>query len=281
MARRGDPNSRTLPVSKKHLTHNDAVVRVAAIRTVASLGGEAELPLLIDSLIAIPAADGPLRDRAEQAILAACRRADKGDQAVAMVMAALPDATSESKCSLIRMLGQLDGAQALAAVTAATGDEDTALSQAAFETLGASPNPQATDALLSLITEPPAPKLKSPAFMACLRRVVTGRAPHGQKTSLLKRLLTLDGRGRNASAALAELPWSPSIDSLRLAQSHLERQGLTEPAASAAVAIAQKLDMNDPKQRTAAIRVLKEVLQVTENHDTMIAATALIMQHGR
>jgi HEAT repeat protein len=267
-------------VSKKLLTHKDAVVRVAAIRTVAGLGGEAELPLLIESLIAIPATDGPPRDAAEQAILAACRRADKVERAVPTVIAALPDATSQARCSLIRVLGQLDAAETLAAVTAAAGDEDAAVSQAAFETLGTSPNPRATDALLTMIAEPPAPKLKNPAFMACLRRVVTGRVPHERKINMLQKLLNLDSHGRNASAALAELPWSPSIDSLRLAQSHLPKRGLTEPAASAAVAIAQKLDMNDPKQRAAAIGALQDVLKVTKNDDTIIAATALITQHG-
>jgi len=280
LTRRGDPNSKTLTASKKLLTHNDTAVRVAAIRTMASLGGESELPLLIESLVAIPATDGLPRDTIEQTVVAACRRADKIDRAVDIMLAALPDATSEAECSLIRVLGHLDGTEALTAVTAAVGDEDATVSQAAFETLGTSSNPRATDALLAMIAESPAKRLKNPAFTAGLRRVVTGRVPHEQKTSTLKKLLTLDGQGRNASTVIAELPWSPSIDSLRLAQSFLEKQGLTEPAASAAVAIAQKLDMNDSKQRTAAISVLKEVLKVTKNDDTRIAAMALIMQHG-
>jgi len=280
MSRRGDPNSKALSLAKKYLTHNNTVVRAAAIRTVASQGGENELVLLVESLVAIPAADGMPREATELAMMDVCRRADNVDRAVAMVLAALPDITSEAKCSLIRVLGQLDGAKALAAVTAAAGDEDKAVSQAAFESLGTSPNPRATDVLLTMIAEPSTPRLKNPAFTACLRRVVTGRIPHEQKTSMLEELLMLDGHGRNASAALAELPWSPSIDSLRLAQSYLERQGLTEPAASAAVAIAQKLDMNDSKQRMAALGVLKEVLKVTKNDDTSIAATVLIAQHG-
>jgi len=60
----------------------------------------------------------------------------------------------------------------------------------------------------------------------------------------------------------------------------LDKQGLTEPAAAAAVAIAQKLDMNDSKQRTAAIDVLKEVLAVTNSETTSADAQALITQHG-
>jgi hypothetical protein len=90
---------------------------------------------------------------------------------------------------------------------------------------------------------------------------------------MLKRLLTLDDRGRNASAALAELPWSPSLESLRLARSFLEKPGLTEPAASAAVSIAQKLDMNDRKQTTVAIDALQKVVEVSKNAKVSLGPT--------
>ena len=278
LARRGDPQS--LPVTKKYLTHKDAAVRAAAIRAVATLGGQRELPLLIESLLAIPADDDQPRAAAEQAVVTACRRVGNVDRAVAVVLTTLPDATPQAKCSLIGLLGQLGGAEALAAVTAATDDEDTSVSQAAFDALGTSPDPRAADALLAMIAEPPSPKLKTPALTACLRRVVTGRVPHEQQTAMLKTLLTLDGHGRSASAALAELQWSPSIDSLRLAQSYLDQQDLTESAAAVAVAIAQKLDMNDPKQRTAAIEVLEQVLDVAKNETTIADAKAWIAQHG-
>ncbi len=278
LARRGDPQ--TLRVIKKYLTHKDAVVRAAAIRAVATLGGQRELPLLIESLAAIPADDDLPRAAGEQAVVTACRRAGNVDQAAAIILTMLPDATPEASASLIRVLGQLGGAEALAAVAAAAGDEDAGASQAALEALGTSPDSQATDVLLAMIAESPDSKINNAARMACLRRVVIGWVPRGQKTSMLMRLLVLDGRGRAASAALAELQWSPSIDSLRLAQSCLDKQGLTEPAAAVAVAITQKLDMNDSKQRTAALDVLKEVLAVTNSKTTSADAQALITQHG-
>jgi hypothetical protein len=276
---RGDPNSRTLPVAKRYLTHKDAAVRVSAIRAVARLGGARELPLLVKSLVAMPATDGLPRDAAEEAVVAACRQAENAEQAAAIVLTALPNVTSEAKCSLIRVLGQLDGAEALAAVTAAASAEDKSVSQTAFETLGTSPHPKTTDVLLAMIAEPPARKLKNPAFMACLRRVVTGRVPSEQKYSMLEKLLALDRQGRNVSAVLAELPWSPSVDSLRLAESYLDKQGLAEPAAQSAVAIAQNLAMSDPQQKTAAVDVLKKVLEVAKNENTILAAKALLMQH--
>jgi len=278
LALRGDPKA--LRVIKKYLTHKDVVVRVAAIRAVAALGGERELPLLIESLVAQSTSDDGPPAAAEDAIVGACRLVDDVDRAVAAVLAALPDATPEAKCSLLRVLGQLGGAKTLAAVTAATGDEDASVSQAAIDALGTVPDPQATDSLLAMIAEPPTPKLKNSAYTACLRRVVTGRVPHRQKTAVLEKLLALDPRGRNASAALAELSWSPSVVSLKLVQSYLDQQGLADTAASAAVAIAQKLDMNDPKQRTAAVKVLKQVLDVAKNETTIAAAKEIIARHS-
>jgi hypothetical protein len=276
LALRGDPNARTLRVVKKRLKHDDDSVRAAAIRTVAAVGSGRELPSLIESLVAMPTSDSSRRAAAEQAIVAACRHADNADQAATIVLKTLPDTTPEAKCSLIRVLGQLDGTQALSAVTAAVADEDPDVSKAAFDTLGTSPNPNATDVLLVMIAEPPDKKLKNPAFTACLRRVVTGRVPDEQRYNMLKKLLTLDDRGRNASAVLAELPWSPSLDALRLAQSHLDKPGLAEPAAQSAVAIAQHLDMDDPEQKAAVVDVLRKVLEVTKNENTILAAQTLV-----
>jgi len=69
VSRRGDPNSNALSLSREYLTHNDAVARIAAIRAVTSLGSENELPLLLESLVAIPATDGLPRDTIEQAVV--------------------------------------------------------------------------------------------------------------------------------------------------------------------------------------------------------------------
>ena len=57
---------------------------------------------------------------------------DNADQAVAIILKSLPAATPDARCSLIRVLGQLGGAEALAAVTAATGDADTDVREAAW-----------------------------------------------------------------------------------------------------------------------------------------------------
>lgn len=278
LALRGDP--KTLGVIRKYLVHKDAVVCVAAIRAVAALGDRTDLPVLIASLIEMQAKDDAPRAAAEEAIVAAFRRLDDADRTLGICLAVFRSSTPEAKLGLVGFFGSLGGARPLAAVTTAAGDEDADVSRAAIDALATSPDSRATDALLALIADPPTPKLKNPALTACLRRVVTGRVPRQQKTAVLGKLLALDGRGRSASAALAELPWSPSIASLKLAQSYLGRQGLTDAAASAAVAIAQKLDISDPQQRTAAVEVLKQVLDVAKNENTIADAKAWITRHG-
>jgi len=276
LAARGDPKN--LTVLRKHLKHEDEAVRAAAIDGIGVLGGEKELPLLIGLLVT---AEGEQeRAAAENALVTTCRNGKNVEKSISPVLAALPEGTTPARCSLIRVLGQVGGARALAAVSAATGDEDAEVSKTSLDALSTSPDPKATDVLMALAENPPSPKLKSPAVTACLRRVIIEPVSAGQKTDFLKKLLVLDERGRNARNVLSELPWSPSIDSLRLAQSCLHRKGLIEPAAAAAVAIAERMNMSDQKQRDAAVEVLKEVLEATKDENTTALAKALIVKHG-
>ncbi len=64
-------------------------------------------------------------------------------------------------------------------------------------------------------------------------------------------------------------------------QTYLTKKGMTETAATTAVAIAQKLELNDTKQRLAAIEVVKEVVKLTTKEDTSEAAHAFLRKHER
>ena len=277
LARRGD--LKMLPVVKKHLKHKDQLVQAAAFRAVSNLAGEKEIPLLTASLI--EAEDDSQRAVVEQAVVTSCRHAKNVDRAVTPVLEALEKASETPRCTLIHALGQVGGGKALTAVAAATNDENATLRKAAFDALATSPDPKATDILLKFAENASDAKKKNPALTGLLRRAITEQVPQGQKLGFLKRLIVLDGHGRIASTALSELRWSPSVDSLRLAQSCLDKERLAEPAAATAVAIAQGMDMGDKKQRDAAIQALKEVLGVTNNDTTSTDAKAFIAQHGQ
>jgi hypothetical protein len=162
-------------------------------------------------------------------------------------------------------------------VAARAAGKDAEAAKAAMDALGTSPDPKATEILMTLATDPTNRRVQDAAITACLRRVITGRIPAGKKMEFLKKLSALDERGRNAKTLLSELPWSPSVDALGLARSYLDRKGLSEPAAMAVVAVAERLD---PKHRVTAIDALRAALVVTKNEDTTERVKALITRLG-
>ena len=281
LARRGD--AKMLSVVKKYLKHEAEVVRVAAIEAVSALGGEGVLALLVDFLV--KAQSEQERGAIEKAVVTACRSARDVEESTARVLAVFRKAAKTARCSLMRVLGQLGGAKALAAAAKATGDENADVRKTALEVLATSPDPKATDVLLALAEKAPRGRGKTDITSACLRRVITGRVPSPQRLSVLDQIVALGGRGASSPAALDELPWSPSVGSLRMARSWMRKRdkrygNTSEYAAKAAVAIAQGMDMSDRKQRRAAIEALEEVLSVTKDEKTTAAAKAFIAQYG-
>jgi len=279
LARRGD--KKMLPVMKKHLKHDEEIVRAAAAEGAAAIGGAKAIGVLVDFLVK---AEGP-RERisAEKAVVAACRNA-------APVLAAL-DKTKDNEaahCSLIRVLGQIGGAKALAAVADAAADDKNAnICKIAADVLASSPDPKATDVLLALGEKIRRGRSRSNIISACLRRVINGRTPAGGKLGLLAKIAELDGRGFGARTALEELAWSPSPASLTMARSWMAKKdkkrygNINEYAARAAVAIAQRMNVSDRKQRTAAVKAVKEALAITKHEETTAAAKAFIAKHDK
>jgi len=281
LGRRGD--AKVLPVVRKYLKHEKQVVRVAAIKAVAASGSKEVLRSLRDILAR---AEGEQERRAiEEAVLAACRSIKSIEKSTGPVLAAVRDAPEAARCSLIRVLGQLGGAKALATVAAAVGNGSASVRETALEALATSPDQKATDVLLALAEKASRGRRKTGLLSACLRRVVTGRVPSQQRLRVLDNVVALGGSGSTSRTALDELPWLPSAGSLRMARSWMhkrdQRYGNTsEHAAKVAVAIAQGMDMNDREQRQAAIEALKEVLSVAKDEKTTDAAKAFIAQYG-
>jgi len=281
LARRGD--AKMFPVVKKYLKHEERVVRIAAIKAASASGSKKVLRSLGDILAR---AEGERERRAiEEAVVTACRSTRNIEKSTERVLAAVPDAPEAARCSVIRVLGRLGGAKALAAAATATGDESASVRETALEVLATSPDRKATDVLLALAEEAPRGRRKTEVLSACLRRVVTGRVPSQRRLGVLDQVVALGGRGSTSRTALDELPWSPSAGSLAMARSWMRKRdkrygNTSEHAAKVAVAIAQGMDMNDRRQRRTAIEALKEVLSVAKDEKTTAAAKAFIAQYG-
>ncbi len=255
----------------------DALARLQA--AVGRSDSEKTTAQLVDHLS--KADSKQLRQAAERSLVAACRRSKDAKQSVEPVIAAMADTDETTRVSLLSVLGRIGGSKALACITGAAGDDDPRVARAAFEALGTSPDPKATLALLGFADDGADRRLKGQALEACLRRVVNERAPSDKGLGLLARIMTLDGSGRVTRMALAELPWSPSIAALRLAQSRLAEKGLGEPAAQSCLGIIQAMNLKDAKQRRAAAAAVKEVVKVTKDEQTATAARQLLSKLGQ
>ena len=281
LARRGD--AKMLPLAAGFLKHAEPAVRLAAIEAVGALGGRKALGLLLDTLGNAEADQE--RASAVDAVVVACRSGGNVDRAAAAVMAALPKATDTARCSLIRVLGQLGSASALAAAAAEIGSENADVRKAALDVLATSPDAKATDVLLARAEKARRGRAKSDLLSACLRRVVLGRAPTQQGPKVLGRIVVLGEHGGPTRSVLEELVWQPWAGALPLARSCMKKgdkrpRGIADYAAKAAVAIAEGMDMTDQTQRQAAVEAVREALAVAKDEKTTAAAKAFIAKHG-
>ena len=115
-----------------------------------------------------------------------------------------------------------------------------------------------------------------------------GRVPGKDTLPSLKQIMDLADNSSAAMQTLTELEWMPSLDALRLAQSWMEKKGegkraaaIIEPAAKAVVAVSRAMDMSDPKQKTEAVKAVKEALTLIEDETTIAAANEFIRKHGK
>jgi len=283
LAQRGDPD--VLPETAVYLESEHESVRVAAIECAAALGGGMDIPGLIKML------DRELtqKERAAvtSAIAALCRKADDRGRGPGLVVAAIPGAGQAARDSLVRTLGRIGGAGSLEAVIALIGDKNRTTRRAAADALAASEDPAITGRLLAAAKKTEDRRRRSEIAQVCLRRVITGRVPAKEKLPSLRRIMDLAGGDSVAVSALTELEWMPSPDALHLARSWMEKKGegkktaaIIEAAARAVVGVSRAMDMSDPKQKTQAVKAVKEALQLTKDEATIKAADEFIGKHG-
>jgi len=126
-------SSALLPTLYAHVNDPDEAARVAVVKALGRLAPTADLPRVVDALV--KARGDAMRTAAEEAVcLVATRIADR-DQRTAPVIAAMSDAPAPVQVSLIRVLGQLQGDAALAALRKSSRSEDKAVKAAAAEAL--------------------------------------------------------------------------------------------------------------------------------------------------
>ena len=144
LADRNAPGGAALLVTR--LQDPDATVRKESLKALAKLGGEQELPAVLDLLLKTDA----LRDAAENAAAAICARIEEANKTAEAVLAGFQGAGAPARCALLRLLGVNEGEKALAALGGAVQDASPEIRDTAIRTLANWRDPRAAEVLFNV-----------------------------------------------------------------------------------------------------------------------------------
>lgn len=271
----------TIVAIRKHARSRDRAVRLAAIETLSALGSKKVLRSLGEYLAACE--DDAERAVIERNAVVACHSVRGFKKGAGLVVAALPKAAGPVRNSMLRVLGRVGGDEVLAALAAIADDEDREVRKAALDVLATTHDAKATEVLLTRAEKAGRGRAKGELIAACLRRVIIGRVGSQQRLATLDRIIAVGGNSGTSRTALDELPWTPSVNSLRMARSWMAKRdkgfaNTSEYAAKVVVAILQNMKMGRAANRELAKAALLEVLKTAKGEATLAAAKKLFSE---
>jgi HEAT repeat protein len=174
----------------------DTAVRLAAIRLVGRLGGEADVPTLVTAL----AGDGPMPAAARRALVEL-----SGSGAAAAIRVAAGSGAASSRAALLDLLAERRDRAALPTLVAAAGDGDALVRQAAIRGLAAFGGPGEIPALVALIETSSGEERKA-VELAIVRVCTANRDAAAAATVLLSTYESeTEPTGRSLLPALARI----------------------------------------------------------------------------
>jgi HEAT repeat protein len=222
-----------VPDIEKLLGDPAGQVRVAAIESLALLGGDTARRALLDA--ASRSDDEDMR-RASLVGLGMTR----DPEALEALLSAAGAADAMTRLIAVSALSTFDAPEVVAALAKATEDSEDAVRTAALGCLGSRPGAEATSALIRLLEATPAPERLIPALASPVEGRISGivSALHGADERLANRLVSVLGRmgtpeattaliemmathppvvRKNAAATLAALGTNEAVETLRRA----------------------------------------------------------------
>ena len=255
----------------------DQSIRLAALKTLAQLGGSAEIPALLARLTA--AEDREDRDAAERALSAVGARAPDPDACARKILAQLAQAQPKPKVALLRVLVAVGGGEALQAVRAAVDDPNADVHAAAIRALGAW---NTTDAAPFLLEMAKASKDTKDQLL-CLRSSIglagNRRLPVDQRLAICEQGERLIKRDEERKLLLGTLGGITHPKALALAMPYVDRAETREEACVAIVSVSERLMRGRKGARENAKKVaapLRKVAEATSNADLAARAKKLL-----
>ncbi|MBW7905518.1 MAG: HEAT repeat domain-containing protein [Phycisphaerae bacterium] len=227
-----------LPVILDAARQTDPSVRVAAIRAVGVLGGDNEVPPLLE-LLAATTSDAE-RTALEESLSALCRRsADRSERVAALLSAQAPDDRFEG--SLVRVLGRLGGPEAWARVRAALDDKRAELRASALDALAVWPSPDAAPDIIALAQQREDMREHVGLLRAAARLIGDDRGDAARRIGLLSDALRAARRvdeKRLLLSRLGQIADAAAFDALKPSLADAETRA---EAAAAVLSVAEAL----------------------------------------
>ena len=228
-------------------------VRVEARKALRQLARPGDLPALIGLLT--PPATELDRETAEGAVAALASRTADQDAACAALLAALPGASLEARCALLRVLAQVPNPRSLDALRAAIKDTDAAVQDVAVRGLADWPDAAALPDLLALARTASSLTHRGLALRGFIRlAALPAQRPPEQTVKLLGEAFALASAADEKKAVLAALAGLAHVSALELATNCLADSAVEVEAAHAVVRLARKLQATEAERAGAAVQ---------------------------
>jgi HEAT repeat protein len=222
------------------LTAKDKGVRRAAAKTLGAIGSPAQLPRLIDGLLA---SDSKSEQSAlGKTVTAIGRRIPDAEKRAAAVLTALGRAGAPQKPVLVAFLGKLGGSKALKEAVAASKSADSTLRDAAVRALASWTDMAAFDALLTIAGDGGSVTHKVLAVRGCVRLLGEAELPGPEKLRRFDDVLAAAGRPDEKKLVISGVAAVGGRKALAWIERHLDDPALSKEAAAAVAQVAAPAD---------------------------------------
>ncbi|MEA3367289.1 MAG: HEAT repeat domain-containing protein [Planctomycetota bacterium] len=249
-----------VPAMLKAARDKDGDVRASAIKGLEAAAGADELPELVGLLTR--AEDGSERGALEKALAAAIARTEETEACAAPLVAGLAKANADAKSRLLRLLGRVGGAKALAAVRGAIRDASADVATAAVRALAGWPDASPAPDLLKVIQTSDDRTRKALAFRGYVQMANMPGVGGDEATRMYKRALALAATPAEKKSVLAGLAGSHVPEALGIVKGLLADTAVKAEAELALVQVAGNVRDADPAAARAA---LEQAVKATKN----------------
>jgi hypothetical protein len=243
---------------------DDPLLRRAAMRGLATLGGSAEVGGMAAGFLA--AADGSERSDAERAILAVCVKGSEAKPAAAALLDAYRAADADAQEKLLPLLARVGGTDVLGIVDGLVADSDPSRRRRGLTALSRWPDAAVADRLVELIAAAP-DEAERRLLVGGLIRIAplpSNGLKDAEKLALVERTLPLCTSDEERGRLLERASAIRTVDTLRLLMPFLDQPAVAESAAKGVVELAHHRSLRDA-HKAEFVAALDRVLAVSKD----------------